>query len=176
MSENALTMDQAVHTQYRVEQFYYHEAALLDSGQWEEWNALFEQDTVYRMPVRTNVADVDGGIVDDEGAAFFEETYTDLRQRVRRIRTGRAWAELPNSRTRHLVTNVVIKPAESGELAVNSNFVLYQNRLETETNIFVGQRRDLLRPRPDSGSFGVAKRTIILDQTVLSARALSVLF
>jgi 3-phenylpropionate/cinnamic acid dioxygenase small subunit len=44
--------------------------------------------------------------------------------------------------------------------------------METDQDMFVGERRDLLR-RVD-GSFKIAKRTIILDQAVLAAKNISV--
>ena len=38
--------------QFAVEQFYFDEAALLDAHRYEEWVALFTDDTRYFMPIR----------------------------------------------------------------------------------------------------------------------------
>ena len=86
-----------------------------------------------------------------------------------------AWAEDPPSRTRHLVTNVVIRPrATDAEYDVSSNFLLYRTRLETDLNIFAGCREDVLRKA--AGGWKIARRKIILDQNVILAKNLSVFF
>jgi len=87
-----------------------------------------------------------------------------------------AWAEDPPSRTRHLITNVVVEP-DSGtddEYRVDSNFLVYRNRLETEVDLFAGSRTDLLRRTPDG--FRIASRRIVLDQNVLLSKNLSIFF
>ena len=49
-------------------------------------------------------------------------------------------------------------------------------RLEREVEIFVGMRHDLLRRANNPAGFQVARRVIILDQTILLARNLSFFF
>jgi 3-phenylpropionate/cinnamic acid dioxygenase small subunit len=60
------------------------------------------------------------------------------------------------------------------EVAVRSKFLVCRNRVETESDLFVGKREDRLR-RAD-GQWRIAERKIILDQNVLLAKNLSVLF
>ena len=60
------------------------------------------------------------------------------------------------------------------EVVVHSRFFVYQNRLEDETNFFVGKRNDLLRNT--EGGWKLARREIILDQNVLLSKNLTVLF
>ena len=79
---------------------------------------------------------------------------------------------MPPSRTRHLITNVRIKKVSGNEVEAHANFLVYRTRMETDQDLFVGERQDVLR-RVD-GSFKIAKRTIILDQTVLTAKNISV--
>ncbi|MEV0029586.1 3-phenylpropionate/cinnamic acid dioxygenase subunit beta [Nocardia sp. NPDC050793] len=170
--------------QHRVEQFLYHEAQLLDRWQWSSWLELFAEDVLYWMPVRKNRLrrqrdqdEVPQGI---EMAHFYDD-FESLRMRVNQMHSGTHWAEDPPSRCRHLVTNVIITPRADGEAApgvtefdVSCNFVLYRNRLESETDIWAGERRDVLRA--DGTSFKIAKRTILLDQNVVQSKNLSVLF
>jgi len=86
-----------------------------------------------------------------------------------------AWAEDPPSRTRHIVSNVEAEPgANDSELKVYSNFIMYRTRAETEVDFYVGAREDVLRR--EGGSFKVAYRKIILDQTVLLAKNVSNFF
>jgi 3-phenylpropionate/cinnamic acid dioxygenase small subunit len=60
------------------------------------------------------------------------------------------------------------------EVAVKSRFLIYRNRVETETDILVGKREDLLR-RVD-GAWRIARRKIILDQSVLLVKNLTFFF
>ncbi len=54
---------------------------------------------------------------------------------------------------------------------MKSRFLVYRNRVETETDLLVGKREDLLR-RVDGG-WRIARRKIILDQNVLLAKNLT---
>ena len=86
------------------------------------------------------------------------------------------WAEQPPSRICHMVSNVqVVTPHDEGprpsEAEVKSRFLVYRNRVETETDLLVGKREDLLR-RVD-GPWRIARRKIILDQSVLLVKNLT---
>ena len=61
-----------------------------------------------------------------------------------------------------------------GHRSVESNFHLYRTRLKAEEQSWIGHRQDTLR-RPE-GSFRIAKRTILLEQTVLLTANLSSFF
>jgi 3-phenylpropionate/cinnamic acid dioxygenase small subunit len=57
--------------------------------------------------------------------------------------TGVHWAEEPLSRVCHLVSNIQISQIthsvdHAKEVSGCSRFIVYQNRLEDETNLFVG--------------------------------------
>ena len=95
------------------------------------------------------------------------------------ILTGIHWAEEPPSRICHLISNVQVVPANPAgaapsEIAVKSRFLVYRNRVETETDFLVGKREDLLRRV--NGSWKIARRKIVLDQNVLLAKNLTVFF
>ena len=73
------------------------------------------------------------------------------------------------------MTNVRIGAAlGDGEVNVSSNFIAYRNRLEVEADLYVGRRQDVLRVV--SGSLKVASRLIVLDQAVLTAKNMTILF
>jgi 3-phenylpropionate/cinnamic acid dioxygenase small subunit len=63
---------------------------------------------------------------------------------------------------------------DARELVVRSRFLIYQNRVETESYFFVGKRTDLLRL--EKGRWKNSRREIILDQNVLLAKNLTVFF
>src|SRR5437016_5919406 len=131
------------------------------------------------MPVRTTQFLVDGpGFHENE---FFVENRASLETRVRRLETEFAWAEVPPSRTRHFVSNVIVEEGEEeGELAVESCFMVTRTRVDRDYQLFTGVRHDLLRQAaasaPIRGSFRIAKRLILVDQTVITATNLSVFF
>jgi 3-phenylpropionate/cinnamic acid dioxygenase small subunit len=165
-----------------IEQFLYHEAELLDERRYEEWLTLFAEDVQYFMPMRRNVPH------DEPEREFtragldvnwFDEGKDTLTRRVKQILTGVHWAEEPPSRVCHLISNVQVvisSPAAlpPAEITVKSRFLIYRNRVETETDFLVGKREDLLR-RVDGG-WQIARRKIVLDQNVLLAKNLTVFF
>jgi biphenyl 2,3-dioxygenase beta subunit len=164
--------------QQEIEQFLYHESRVLDERRFEEWYDLLTDDIHYFMPTRYNrlkrEADQEFSAINE--AAFFDEDKRSIAQRIRRLNTGMAWAEDPPSRTRHMISNVVVRPRQSGEYEVDCYFMVYRSRLEREVETFVGMRHDLIRRASNAAGFMIAGRTIILDQAVLMARNLSFFF
>jgi 3-phenylpropionate/cinnamic acid dioxygenase small subunit len=57
---------------------------------------------------------------------------------------------------------------------VKSRFLIYRNRVETETDLLVGKREDVLRRV--HGAWRIARRKIILDQSVLLVKNLTFFF
>ena len=164
--------------QQQIEQFLYHESRVLDERRYEEWYGLLTDDIHYFMPTRYNrlKREADKEFSGPGDAAFFDEDKRSIAQRIRRLNTGMAWAEDPPSRTRHMVSNVVIRPRGNGEYEVDCYFMVYRSRLEREVETFVGMRHDVIRRANNPAGFMVAGRTIILDQAVLMARNLSFFF
>lgn len=161
---------------YEVERFYYDEAALLDSHRYEEWLALFSDDAHYFMPIRRTrmLRELDKEFTRPGEMAFFDDTKTLLAGRIKKLESGRSWAEDPPSRTRHLITNIRILRDDGRTLEVESNFHLYRTRLNSEESSWIGSRRDVLRRV--EGSFQIVDRKIFLEQTVLLSRNLSNFF
>ena len=170
-----------------VERFLYREARLLDERRFHEWLELFTDDVRYWMAGRSTryppssqaitVLDRDRRQaleVEDE-LAILDETKGTLGGRIARLDTGMAWAEDPPSRTRHLVTNIEVEPGDTpSELTVYSNFLVYRTRAESEQDLYVGARQDVLR-RVD-GAWKIARRKLVLDQNVLLPKNVSVFF
>jgi 3-phenylpropionate/cinnamic acid dioxygenase small subunit len=160
----------------QIEDFYYLEAELLDERKLREWFNLLTEDVRYWMPIRHNTmerpSDVAAELSKPGEGYYFDDDIKSLKIRVERAYSKVAWAEVPPSRTRHLITNVRVKEDDGNEINVHSNFLVYRTRMETDKDVFVGARQDVLR-RSD-GSFKIARRTIILDQAVLDAKNISV--
>jgi 3-phenylpropionate/cinnamic acid dioxygenase small subunit len=166
-----------------IEDFLYSESQLLDERQFREWLDLLAEDVAYFMPMRRNVKF--GRHAAHENTRFgqdiswFDEDKWTLSKRVEQIMTGVHWAEEPLSRICHMISNIQIMDAHptaeaAEEVTVRSRFLIYQNRLEDEANFFVGKRTDRLRKTGEI--WKLAKREIILDQSVLLAKNLTVFF
>jgi 3-phenylpropionate/cinnamic acid dioxygenase small subunit len=161
---------------HAIEDFFYLEAELLDDRRLREWLDLLADDVHYWMPIRHNLlerpADVNDELSKPGEAYYFNDTKKSLNIRVERFYRKNAWAEMPPSRTRHLVSNIRVKQDSGLEIEVHSNFLCYRTRMEKDQDIFVGTRHDLLRR--DSSNFKIVRRMIILDQATLAAKNISV--
>ncbi len=160
-------------TQRRVEQFLYREARLLDNERWDDWLALMAEDIHYWMPTMENRrrADKNGSYAVDRGA-LYNDNLVDLTRRVTRFKQPTAWAEDPATRHAHVVAGIEVYQGEApGEFIVHSTFVNYRSRVEKDNDLLVGRREDVLRAEGDS--FRLARRKIIITQSVLMAKNLN---
>jgi len=166
-----------------IEEFLYEEAALLDERKYTEWLTLLTDDLTYFMPLRRNVKFGEHAARENTRAgkdiSWFDEDKWTLSKRVEQIMTGIHWAEEPSSRVCRLIANVQVTAATPSleaprDISVRSRFLVYQNRVDYETYTFVGKRNDVLRR--DGDSWKIAKREIILEQSVLTAKNLTVIF
>ena len=159
-----------------IEDFLYHEAELLDERKLREWLDLLTDDVRYWMPIRHNPLDRPAEVSEELSTAgegyYFDDDKQSLKIRVERVYAKNAWAEMPPSRTRHLISNVRVKNDDGNEIEVHSNFLVYRTRMDNDQDIFVGMRKDILRRV--NGGFKIARRTIILDQAVLAAKNISI--
>jgi 3-phenylpropionate/cinnamic acid dioxygenase small subunit len=164
-----------------ITDFLYREAELLDERRYREWLDLLADDVRYWMPMRRNVkyGDEEGEFTrTGSDVNWFDEGKETLSRRVKQIETGIHWAEEPRSRLSHLVTNVQVQSAEPSvadpqEVAVTCRFLIYRNRVETETDILVGRREDQFRRNGTGAGWLLARRKIILDQNVLLSKNLT---
>ena len=159
-----------------IEEFLYAEAELLDEWRLEEWLDLLTEDVRYWMPIRRNVkyGERERELTrEQQDVNWFDEGKATLRARVVQIGTGIHWAEEPLSRVCHLVSNVQLLSASESEVLAKCRFLVYRNRVETETDIFVGKREDTLRKV--DGRWKLARRKILLDQNVLLPKNLTII-
>ena len=147
-------------TRAEIEDFLYHEAALLDAWRLDEWLALLTEDATYRVPSN----DAPGA---DPASALF--TIADdmhrLRGRVTRLKDPHAHAEFPRSRTRRLISNVRI--LERQPLVVEANFVVHRFRANESVRQYVGRYRYGLVLR--DGKLKINSREAILDAMELGS-------
>ncbi len=170
-----VSLSRSLETMLMVQEFLYHEAELLDRRQFHDWLDLLADDFTYKMPTRHTVywKTLDEEFDDlNTGMLYFDETKESMSTRVYKLETGTAWAEVPPSRTRRLITNVRVKRDDGDELAVSSYFYVYKSRLESTEDVYIGERLDTLRRVGDS--FQIASRIVRLDQTVVMVKNISI--
>jgi 3-phenylpropionate/cinnamic acid dioxygenase small subunit len=151
------------------------EAQLLDGWQFHDWLALVAADIDYRAPVRTG-RDMRDGDGFSSKAFYLQEDHSSLKMRVNRLDSEFAWAENPRTRTRRMVSNVRVASMPEGhadEWQVASNLAVFCYRGDAPHPVMLTcERKDVLR-RVD-GSWQLARRTALLDTTVLGLESLSI--
>src|SRR5581483_4324469 len=141
-------------TRDEVEDFLYHEAALLDEWQLDEWTELFTEDAQYVVPS----TDRPQGMVSDS-LMLVNDNLHRIKARVIRLNSRRAHREFPWSRTRRIITNVRVLEERGDELDVTANFVVY--RIRKGVSVYVGKYLyTLVR---DGDSFLIRYRRAELD-------------
>jgi benzoate/toluate 1,2-dioxygenase subunit beta len=150
-----------------IEQFLYHEARLLDTGQLEAWLELFTEDATYWVPLEQNQKDP------LETSSIIHDDRTLLELRVKQARHPRAHARQPLVRTVHQVGNVVIASESDSETRVNSTLQLVEFRNEKQRLYGALVEHRL---RPVNGSFKIAHKRVDLVNSEGELDGIVVLF
>ncbi|MSP96198.1 MAG: p-cumate dioxygenase [Betaproteobacteria bacterium] len=139
----------------RVEDFLYHEAALLDAWKLEEWAQLFTEDGVYMVPA------TDAPEADASNTLFLiHDDRFRLGERARRLMKPRAHAEFPHSRVQHTISNVRVLAEEAASVRVECHFIVYRARRDLQ-DVFPGISRYVLaREEP---SFRIREKRAMLS-------------
>jgi 3-phenylpropionate/cinnamic acid dioxygenase small subunit len=183
VTNNTLTPERLAYLDLmrEIEDFFLAEVDLLDEREYDQWLDLLTDDIVYWMPLRKNVSYANRAkdVTAEDDLAWFHDDKDTLTKRVRQIQTGIHWADEPISRISHVITNirlaVPITALAEGETAMTKcRFIVYRNRVEDETDFLVGRREDTLIRT--GGRLMLARRKIILDQSVLLAKNLTMFF
>jgi p-cumate 2,3-dioxygenase beta subunit len=139
-----------------VEDFFYHEAALLDAWDLDGWMDLLCDDARYLVPPN----DVPDGNPDTT-LFIIADDMDRIRGRVKRLKSRDAHAEFPPSRTRRLITNVRVLKQGDAELTVTANFSVHRFRRGGKGGEYVGHYVYKLRIEGDG--FRIAERRAVLD-------------
>jgi 3-phenylpropionate/cinnamic acid dioxygenase small subunit len=171
-SEDALA---ALLLRAEIEEWLLAEADLLDARRFRDWLALLHPEIRVAMPIARNLAPAllerEERTRAGQDVMWVDEGFRTLEQRVRQLETGIHWAEEPASRVTRLVSGVRLLEATPDEVLAGCRFVLHRNRLEDETDLLIGRRRDRL-VREGAG-WRLLRREVLLDQSVLHAKNLT---
>jgi ethylbenzene dioxygenase beta subunit len=159
-----------------VERFYAREARLLDGERYQDWYALLADDLFYWMPLIENRFRRDKRpTLSPDNMALFDETKADIAVRIGRLASNLVWTEDPPTRHVYVIANVeAFTTSVDDEFEVHSTFTQYRNRAEHDDAVLYGRRRDILRR--DGDGLLIARRLILLAQSVLLTKNLSAFF
>ena len=136
-----------------AEAFLVNEARLLDERRFREWMELFTEDGIYWVP---STPDQKSPL---EQASLFYDDRELMRTRIDRLEHPLIHVQTPPSRTVHLVTNVTVGAGEAGEVAILSNVLMVEYRLERQ-RVFAGRQQH--RMRFEDGSWRIAVKRVDL--------------
>ncbi|WP_329012803.1 aromatic-ring-hydroxylating dioxygenase subunit beta [Streptomyces sp. NBC_00690] len=169
-------------TRQEVEDFLYAEADLLDHWNYDGWLALFESGARYEIPT----TDYRPGWSPHETGSFVDDDWPLLLARVKRLKSRKAHAENPHSRTHRLVSNVRLSAhtasvnstngtehAESTEdcFRVAASFVVHRAR-DGRFDAYVGWYEHLLVPTEDGLRFRL-RRSVLGHESLAAGARLS---
>jgi p-cumate 2,3-dioxygenase beta subunit len=141
-----------------VEVFLYQEAQLLDTWNLSAWKMLFTPEGRYLIPA---LGEPDA--TSRESLYLVSDDRLRIESRVEQLLGRTAWAENPPSRTRHLVSNVLVRP-EGQIIHAMANFAIYRLRHEM-IDTYIGRYEHQLT-RID-GALRFLVRKSVLDLEVL---------
>ena len=144
----------------------FDEAAALDERRFDDWTAILATDLIYTAPIRLTRTGPTRDRDVMRSMFHFDDDYNSILMRIGRLHKS-AWAEDPPSRCRRFITNVrVAECGTEGEYEVVSYLFLERSRGDNpENERMSAERRDVWREV--NGSFKLARREIIVDQSVL---------
>jgi p-cumate 2,3-dioxygenase beta subunit len=149
------------------EEFLYEEALLLDEWRLEEWLQLFTAGGRYLVP---SLDCPEAGAT--ESLYLVKDDHQRLTSRARQLMGESAWAERPHSRTRRMITNVLVR--EEGEhVRLLANFTVNRFRHEI-VDCFIGRYEHLLA-RTDSGLRFLERKAILDLETLRPHGKLSII-
>jgi 3-phenylpropionate/cinnamic acid dioxygenase small subunit len=157
-----------------IVQFLYEEAALLDQIRLNEWGERLAADLTYTAPLRETRGTANQAATFVRSVQHYHDDYRSVMGRIMRLTGKSAWAEDPPSRTRRLVTNVMVHATDKpDEFAVVSYLLVTRSRFNFDQfDLISAERHDVLRV--DGASFKLARREILLDQAVLGTPNLAI--
>jgi p-cumate 2,3-dioxygenase beta subunit len=143
-----------------VEDFLFHEAALLDEWRLDEWQTLLTDDAHYLIPPND---DLDG---DYRNSLFIiADDRERIRQRIIRVLDPNCHAEYPKSRTQRMVGNVRILSQDGDMVEVAANYICYRYRRYERVGQYVGNYRYKLVRK--GSSFLIKEKKIVIQANEL---------
>ena len=144
--------------------FLFMEARLLDERRFEEWRDLFTDDGYYWVPARPDQLNPL-----DEVSIFYDDKEL-METRIQRLRHPRIHAQIPHTRTAHLVTNVVRESEVPPEVDVLlSSKILVVTYRQDQQDVYAGDCLHALRQEDDQWRIAWKKVMLINCDALLKS-------
>jgi benzoate/toluate 1,2-dioxygenase beta subunit len=138
-----------------VTDLLFHEARLLDERRFDAWLDLYTEDCIYWVPARW------GQESRTDEVSLFHDDHMTLATRIGRLLHPRAHAQLPASRTVHVITNIRLAGTVDGLVRVQSACQFHEFRAPDRTSLVALVEHHL---RPEAGRLRIAyKRVDLID-------------
>ncbi len=161
---NGSAQGRAGATRDEIEAILFEEADLLDTGDLTAWLALFTDDATYRIPGD------DGAAGPEPCVAILDDDRALLEDRVWRLQSGSAHAQIPPSRTCRFVSNIRVAPCEDDAIVVHSRLMIAEVR-RSERRTLAGRVEHRLRRVGDT--LKIARKTVFLLDAQVAQRNLT---
>lgn len=102
--------------------FLYLESRLADEARYSDWEALWEDDAEYRVPMHPN---------DDPRStvAYINDNRRRIKSRISQLNSGSRHSQTPPSVMRRLLSNSEVVEEGPDTVTVESNFALFEYRV-----------------------------------------------
>jgi p-cumate 2,3-dioxygenase beta subunit len=154
-------------TRSEVEDFLYAEADILDHWDYDGWLSLFEPGARYEIPT----TDYRPGWSLHETGSFVDDDWDLLKARVKRLKSRKAHAENPHSRTHRLVSNVRLFDQAEDAFRLSASFVVHRAR-DGHFDAYVGWYDHVLVPTEEGLRFRL-RRSILGHESLAAGARLS---
>ncbi len=109
-----------------VAAFLAYEARLADESRYSEWEALWDDDACYWVPMNE-------GDDPERNLSYIYDNRRRIRSRIAQLNSGSRHSQTPPSRLRRVLGNLEVLDTDDISVTVGSNFVLYEYRRELIT-------------------------------------------
>lgn len=138
-------------------EFLHREARLADEARYAEWHALWTEDGVYWVPATT-----DPHADPEKQISHIYDNRARIDTRVKLLQTGHRYSQEPPSLMRRLISNIELRKTESGELEVESNFILGELSIQAKHEMHWWVGRTTHRLRRVDGQLKMSRKKVVL--------------
>lgn len=136
------------------------EAQFADESRYDEWEALWSTapDAAYWVPRGPHALDP------EKHVSLIFDNRSRLATRIRQLKTGYRFAQIPVSPMRRVVSNLVMRRVENEAAVyeVEANFILVEIAVQSTNNQNIWAGRTLHRIRMEEGQLKLHSKRILL--------------
>jgi p-cumate 2,3-dioxygenase beta subunit len=152
-----------------LESFLFHEADLLDQWKLDEWLHLLDENFEYQIPSN------DSPETTHKNALFLiADNCNRVKERVHRLKDKNAHAEFPHSRTRRIISNILVRNISEFKnkvsVTLTANFIIYRHKRGGDIRTYVGCYHYVLVE--NNSSYKIVLKKVILDAYELGSMGL----